>query len=93
MYAGFGVIIIKKLFLAQKWALRAIIEEALKNDSSWPKNHFFITINPKPAYIHPNIFLRKKFSKKNFGPMGPPWGTWGPYLGIPSVEYFPNVFF
>ena len=25
--------------------------------------------------------------------MGPPWGTWGPYLGIPSVEYFPNVFF
>ena len=25
--------------------------------------------------------------------MGPLWGTWGPYLGIPSVEYFPNVFF
>ena len=21
-----------------------------------------------------------------------PWGTWGPYLGIPSIEYFPNVF-
>ena len=25
--------------------------------------------------------------------MGPPWGTLGPYLRIPSVEYFPNVFF
>ena len=26
--------------------------------------------------------------------MGPsPWGTWGPYLRIPSIEYFPNVFF
>ena len=26
--------------------------------------------------------------------MGPlAWGTWGPYFGIPTVEYFPNVFF
>ena len=25
--------------------------------------------------------------------MGPPWGTWGPYLRIPSVEYFPKVLF
>ena len=90
---SFGVIIIKKWFLAQEWVFRAIIEEAFKNDSSWLKNNFFITINPKPTYIHPNNFLRKKFTRKIFGPMGPLWGTWGPYLGIPSVEYFPNVFF
>ena len=77
MYAGLGVIIIKKLFLAQKWVFRAIIEEALKNDSSWPKNHFFIKTTPKPAYIHPNNILRKKNSTKNFGPMGP--------LGVPGV--------
>ena len=83
----------KKGFLARNWVFEAIIEEALKNDSSWPKNHFFIIITPKPAYIHPNNFLRKKISTTIFGPMGPPWGTWGPYLGIPSVEYFPNVFF
>ena len=71
----------------------AIIAEALKNDSYWPKNHFLPIITPKPAYIYPNNFWRENFSKKLFGPMGPPWGTWGPYLGIPSVEYFPNVFF
>ena len=83
----------KKGFLAQKWVFMAIIAEALKNDSYWPQNHFLLIITPKPAYIYPNNFLRENFSKKNFGPMGPPWGTWGPYLGIPSVEYFPNVFF
>ena len=25
--------------------------------------------------------------------MGPPWGTWGPYLRMPSVEYYLNAFF
>ena len=79
--------------MAQKWVLKAIIAEALKNDRYWPKNHFLPIITPKPAYIYLNNFSRENFSKKNFGPMGPPWGTWGPYLGIPSVEYFPNVFF
>ena len=79
--------------MAQKWVLKAIIAEALKNDSYWPKTHFLPIIAPKPAYIYLNNFSRENFSKKNFGPMGPPWGTWGPYLGIPSVEYFPNVFF
>ena len=48
------------------------------------KNHFFTTITPKPAYIYPNNFSKENFSKKNFGPLGPPWGTWGPYLGIPQ---------
>ena len=70
-----------------------MVAGALENDSFWPKNHFFTTITPKPAYIYPNNFSKENFSKKFFGPMGPPWGTWGPYLGIPSVEYFPNVFF
>ena len=83
----------KKLFLAQKWVFEAITAEALKNDSYWPENNFLPTITPRPAYIYSNNFSRENFSKKNFGPMGPPWGTWGPYLRIPSVEYFPNVFF
>ena len=84
---------VKKLFLAQKWVVRAMIGEALKNDSSWPVNHIFTRVTPKPTNIYLNNFLRENFSKKNFGPMGPSWGTWGPYLGIPSVEYFPNVLF
>ena len=79
--------------MAQKWVLQAIIAEALKNDLYWPKNHFLPIITPKPAYIYLNNFSRENFSNKFFGPMGPPWGTWGPYLRIPSVEYFPNVFF
>ena len=70
-----------------------MVAGALENDSFWPKNHFFTTITPKPAFIYPNNFAKENFSKKNFGPLGPPWGTWGPYLGIPSVEYFPNVLF
>ena len=57
------------------------------------KNHFFTITTHKPAYIYPNNFSRENFSKYFFGPLGPPWGTWGPYLRIPSVEYFPNVFF
>ena len=48
---------------------------------------------PKLAHIYPHTFSTENFSPKKFGPLGPPWGIWGPYLGIPSVEYFPNVFF
>ena len=70
-----------------------MVAEALQNDSFWPKNHFFTTVTPKPAYIYPNNFSKENFSKNFFGPLGPLWGTWGPYLGIPSVEYFPNVLF
>ena len=83
----------KKLFLAQKWVFEAITAEAHKIVSCWPKNHFLPIITPKPAYIYPNNFSRENISKKFFGPMGSPWGTWGSYLGIPPVEYFPNVFF
>ena len=83
----------KKLFLAQKWVFEAITAEALKNDSYWPENHFLPTITPKPAYIYPNNFMREMFPKNFFGPMGPPWGTWGPYLRKPLVEYFQNAFF
>ena len=79
--------------MAQKWVLRAIIAEVLKKDHYWPKNNFLPIITPKPAYIYLNNFSRENFSKQKFGPMGPPWGILGPYLGIPSVEYFPNVFF
>ena len=70
-----------------------MVAEALEIDSFWLKSNFFTIIIPKPAYIYPNNFSRENFSKKIFGPMGPPWGTWGPYLGIPSVEYFPNALF
>ena len=68
-------------------------QKPLQDDSYWPKTHFLPIITPKPAYIYPNNFLREIFSKKIFGPMGPPWGTWGPYLRKPSVEYFANAFF
>ena len=81
------------MILAQKLKFRAIIAEAIRNDSSWPKNQFFTIITLKPAYTYPNNFSKENFSKNFFGPLGPPWGTWGPYLRIPSVEYFPNVLF
>ena len=68
---------VKKLFLAQKWVVRAMIGEALKNDSSWPVNHIFTRITLKPAYIYLNNFLREKFSKKNLVP-------WDPH-GVPGV--------
>ena len=93
MQAGLWVIIVKKLFLGQELSfLRASAIIAL-NTHFWAKNHFLTIITPKPAYIYSNNFLRENFSKKKLGPMGSPWGTWGPYIGIPSVEYFPNVFF
>ena len=76
MYAGLGVIMVKKLFLAQKWVVRAMIGEALKNDS-WSVNHIFTRITPKPTYIYLNTFLRENFSKKNLVP-------WDP-LGVPGV--------
>ena len=79
--------------MAQKWVLKAIIAEVLKNDHYWPKNNFLPIITPKPAYIYLNNFLLEIFSKKFFGPMVPPWGTWGPYLRKPSVEYFQYAFF
>ena len=79
--------------MAQKWVLKAIIAEALKNDSYWPKNHFLPIITPKPAYIYLNNFSRENVSKKNLAPRDPPWGTWGPYLKKGSVKYFPNVVF
>ena len=87
------VIVVKKGFLTQKCVYGAMVAVALENNSFGPKNHFFTIITPKPAYIYRNNFSRENFSKKRFGPMGPPWGTWGPYLRIPSVEYFPNVYF
>ena len=77
MLVGLGVIMGKKLFLAQKWVFEAITAEALKNDSYWPKNHFLPTITPKPTYIYPNNFSRENFSKKNLVP-------WDP-LGVPGV--------
>ena len=52
------------------------------------------TINPQTCLHITEKLFERKFSKKNpLDPMRPPWGTWRPYLGIPSVEYFPNVFF
>ena len=79
--------------MAQKWVLKAIIAEVLKNDHYWPKNNFLPIITPKPAYIYPNNFLGEIFQNIFFGHMGPLWGTWGPYLRMPSAEYFPNAFF
>ena len=67
---------VKKLFLAQKWVVRAMIE-ALKNDSSWPKNHFLTIITPKPAYIYPNNFWREFFLIEILVP----WDS----LGVPGV--------
>ena len=43
---------------------------------------------PKPAYIYPNNFSREKFSKKNFGPLGPPLG----YLGSLSQNRLGKIF-
>ena len=84
---------VKKWFLGQKLSISRASAIIALNTHFWVKNHFFTTITPKPAYIYPNNFSREIFSKKIFGPLGPPWGTWGPYLEIPSVEYFPNVVF
>ena len=84
---------VKKRFRGQKLSfLRDSVIMAL-NTYFWAKNHFFTITTHKPAYIYPNNFSRENFSKYFFGPLGPPWGTWGPYLRIPSVEYFPNVLF
>ena len=63
--------------MAQKWVLKAIIAEALKNDSYWPKNHFLPIITPKPAYIYPNNFLGEIFQNIFLV-------TWDPY-GVPGV--------
>ena len=63
--------------MAQKWVLKAIIAEVLKNDRYWPKNHFLPIITPKPACIYPNNFSTENYSNKFFGPMGP--------LGVPGV--------
>ena len=70
-----------------------MLAEDLKNDSFWPQNHVFTLTTPKPGYIYPNNFSWENFSKIFFAPLGPPWGTWGPYLKKGSVKYFPNVFF
>ena len=68
MLPGLGVVMVKKLFLAKKWALRAMLAEDLKNSCFWPQNHFFTITTPKPGYIYPNNFSQENFSKKNFGP-------------------------
>ena len=65
-----------------------MVAEALENDSFWPKNHFFTIITPKPAYIYPNNFSRENFSKKFFGPLGPPVG----YLGSLSRDPLGRIF-
>ena len=94
VYLGrFGVYYGKKVIFQLKTAIFWASAIIAQNTNFWVKNHFLIIMTPKPAYIYSNNFLRENFSKKKFGPMGPPWGTWGPYLGIPLVEYFPNVFF
>jgi len=60
MWAGLGVIMGKKWFLAQQWVFKAIIAEALKIDSYWPKNNFLPIITSNPAYIY-QITSRKNF--------------------------------
>ena len=79
---------VKKWFLAKKWALRAILAEDLKNDSFWTQNHFFAIITPKPDYIYLENFSWENFSKKNFGPLGPPLG----YLGSLSQNRLGKIF-
>ena len=83
---------VKKWIFGPKLGIWAIIAESLKNDSFWPQNHFFTIIPPKPAYIYPHNFSRENFPKQIFVPLDPPWGTY-PYLRIPSIQYFTNVFF
>ena len=57
------------------------------------KNHFF-TLHPLNLATYTLItFSEKIFQKKFLVPLDPPWGTWGPYLRIGSVKYFPNVVF
>ena len=36
---------------------------------------------------------KENFLDQNFGPMGPPWGTWGHYLRRGFVEIFLGWFF
>ena len=80
--------------MAQKWVLKAIIAEALKNDSYWPKNHFLPIITPKPAYIYLNNFSRENFSKKFFGPKKIFWSHGTPlgYLGSLSQDPLGRIF-
>ena len=74
--------------MAQKWLFSRYIAEAFKNDSSWPKNHFFTIITPKPAYIYSHNFLREIFSKKIFWSHGTPLG----YLGSLSRDPLGRIF-
>ena len=84
---------VKKWFWGQKLSFLRDSAIMALNTHFWAKYHFFTITTHKPAYIYPNNFSRENFWRKKIGPLGPPWGTWGPYLRIPSIEYFPNVFF
>ena len=48
----------------------------------------FAQINPKPNSIDLNIFVQENFCIIKFGPIKPPWGTLGPYLGSRSWNVF-----
>ena len=52
------------------------------------KNHFFTITTPKPGYIYLNNFFWENFSKKFFGPLGPPLG----YLGSLSQNRLGQIF-
>ena len=65
---GLGIILwLKSDFWPQKWVFWAMIAEALKNYSYWPKNNFFIIRTPKPAYIYPNNFPIKEIKNWSHG--------------------------
>ena len=48
----------------------------------------FCQKTPKPYYVDLNINVWEHFWRKKCGPMGPPWGTLGPYLGSKSWNVF-----
>ena len=69
-----------------------MVAGALENDSFWPKNHFFTTVTPKPAYIYPNKFSKENFQKKNLVPWDPLGVPGVPISGSPRLNIFQMCF-
>ena len=64
------------------------VQKRAQNGCFGFKNYPFALNNPKPNYIDLNIFIQKFFWIMKYGPMKPPWGTLGPYLGSRSWNVF-----
>ena len=78
----------KKWFWGQKLSFLRYTANMALNAHFLAKNHFFTITTPKPGYIYLNNFFWENFSKKKFGPLGPPLG----YLGSLSQNRLGKIF-